>query len=49
VHLDCREAYFERSDILAPLLHFSPDLDDEERAELTRACGGNPGSPVSSS
>jgi len=38
VHLDCREAYFETGAILEPLLHFSPDLSEEERAELTRAC-----------
>ena len=39
VHLACRAAYFEGADILAPLLHFSPDLSEEERAELVRACG----------
>ena len=39
VHLDCRPAYFENHSILAPLLHFSPDLDDDARAELTRICG----------
>jgi Poly(ADP-ribose) polymerase and DNA-Ligase Zn-finger region len=38
VHLACRAAYFEGADILAPLLHFSPDLGDEERAEVERAC-----------
>jgi hypothetical protein len=38
VHLACRWAYFETGDILGPLLHFSPDLSDEERAELVRAC-----------
>src|SRR5258705_1374798 len=37
VHLACRKAYFESGDILEPLLHFSPDLNDEERGELTRA------------
>jgi hypothetical protein len=39
VHLACRADYFEGADVLAPLLHFSPDLSDEDRAELTRACG----------
>ncbi len=39
VHLACRAAYFEGADIQAPLLHFSPELSAEERAELTRACG----------
>jgi len=51
VHLDCRAAYFERDDVLAPLLHFSPDLGDAERAELERACrvapGGKEGAPPS--
>jgi hypothetical protein len=37
VHLDCRVAYFERDDVLAAVLHFSPDLDDDERKELERA------------
>jgi hypothetical protein len=40
VHLDCRKAYFETDDILAQVLHFSPDLGDDERAELERALGG---------
>jgi hypothetical protein len=39
VHLDCRSEYFERDDILAPLLHFSRGLNDEERGELASACG----------
>lgn len=34
VHLACRAAYFETSEILDPVLHFSPKLDDAERAEL---------------
>ena len=38
VHLTCRGDHFEGADILAPLLHFSPDLSDEERADLVRAC-----------
>jgi hypothetical protein len=37
VHLGCRKAYFERDDVLAPVLHFSPDLGAEERADLTRS------------
>ena len=37
VHLDCRMAYFETDDVLAQVLHFSPDLSDDERAELERA------------
>jgi hypothetical protein len=40
IHLACRADYFEGADILAPLLHFSPDLSNEERAELVGACGG---------
>jgi len=39
VHLDCRKAYFEADDILAHVLHFSPGLSADERAELTRALG----------
>lgn len=37
VHLDCRTAYFERDDILAPMLHFSPNLSEDDRAELAQA------------
>ena len=39
VHLTCSPNYFETRDILAPLLHFSPDLSDEDRAELVSAVG----------
>ncbi len=42
VHLDCRTAHFETGDILEPVLHFSPALSEEERAELERACSANP-------
>lgn len=38
VHLDCRQAYFEKHDVLDQVLHFSPDLSDDDRNELTRAC-----------
>jgi hypothetical protein len=38
VHLACRANYFETDDILAPVLHFSPGLSDEERADLVRVC-----------
>ena len=37
VHVTCRAAYFETGDILDQALHFSPDLTDEERADLIRA------------
>ena len=37
VHLKCRGAYFETEDVLAPALHFSPNLTDEDRADLERA------------
>ena len=40
IHLACRVAYFETGDIQATLLHFSPDLSDEDRADLVRACAG---------
>jgi len=42
VHLDCRKDYFEGHDVLAPLLLFSPNLNDAERAELARACAAAP-------
>jgi hypothetical protein len=37
IHLDCRQDYFEGHDVLAPMLHFSPALSEDERAELSRA------------
>ena len=37
IHLSCRKAYFETNDILDQLLHFSPNLNDEDRRELARA------------
>ena len=37
VHLECRKAYFERDDVLEPVLHFSAGLDEGERADLARA------------
>jgi hypothetical protein len=37
VHLACRKAYFEDSEILDQILHFSPNLSDDEREELRRA------------
>jgi len=40
VHLGCRHAYFETDDVLDALLHFSPALTEEERAELARELGG---------
>jgi poly(ADP-ribose) polymerase-like protein len=47
LHLTCRQAYFETRDILEPLLHFSPNLTDEDRAELVRALDdrADPGPP----
>jgi hypothetical protein len=42
VHLDCRQVYFETSDVLEQMLHFSPDLSDNGRAELRRACDMEP-------
>ena len=40
LHLACATAYFETGDILAPLLHFSPDLGEGEREALRRDCTG---------
>lgn len=37
VHVACHPAYFEGHDVLAPLLHFTPDLEANEREDLTRA------------
>ncbi len=37
VHLACRRAYFEDGEVLDQILHFSPDLSQEEREELRRA------------
>jgi len=45
IHRACRKEYFEGADILAPLLHFSPDLGDQDRADLVRACGDPAGPP----
>lgn len=42
IHLACRAAYFDTADILAPLLHFSPELSDAETADLKRACAETP-------
>ena len=41
VHLKCRGAYFETEEVLAPALHFSPKLSDEERSDLALACQGS--------
>jgi len=45
VHLDCRKDYFEGNDVLAPLLHFSPDLGDDDRAELEAVTRGTVSGP----
>jgi hypothetical protein len=37
VHLACWQAYFENNEVLDQILHFSPDLSDDERQELGRA------------
>jgi hypothetical protein len=36
VHLGCRNAYFETDEVLEPVLHFSPALNEADRAELIR-------------
>jgi len=46
LHLDCRKAYFETDEVLDRLLHFSPDLGEDERDELTRACGADTPGPA---
>ena len=37
VHIACHPAYFEGHDVLATLLHFSPDMEETERVDLERA------------
>lgn len=36
IHFDCRAPYFDTAEVLDAVLHFSPELTDDERAELTR-------------
>jgi hypothetical protein len=40
LHLGCRDAYFETHEVMEQILHFSPDLSDEQREELRRAAAG---------
>jgi hypothetical protein len=40
IHLDCRRAYFEDAEVLAPVLHFSVALDEAAREELSAALAG---------
>jgi hypothetical protein len=40
VHLECRAAYFESDDIADAVLHFSPELEAADRAELERSLRG---------
>lgn len=35
IHLACCPAYFEDQEVLDRILHFSPDLDETERSDLT--------------
>ena len=37
IHLECGKEYFETTDILEPLLHFSPALSEAERQALQQA------------
>jgi hypothetical protein len=48
IHLACHPVYFEGHDALEPMLHFSPDLDENERNDLRRAYRAAPASPASS-
>jgi hypothetical protein len=41
VHLGCRSDYFGADDILDQVLHFSPDLSDDDREELKRLASGH--------
>jgi len=37
IHFACGASYFEGHDILEPLLHFSPKLEDDDRKDLLQA------------
>jgi hypothetical protein len=45
VHLACRKAYFETDEVLDQMVHFNPDLSDDEREDLKRACDTDPTGP----
>src|SRR5262245_36693548 len=47
IHLACHPAYFEGHDVMEPMLHFSPDLHEAEREDLTRAYRAAPPPPPS--
>ena len=47
IHLGCREGYFETRDVLAPVLHFSPGLTDEDLADLRRSLDDAAAAPES--
>jgi|SRR5215470_14781980 len=40
LHVSCRHEYFENQEAWEALLHFSPDLTEEDREELARAYRG---------
>jgi hypothetical protein len=42
LHLGCHAGYFEGEDVLAALLHFSPDLGEVDREELVQALTSAP-------
>jgi len=42
LHLGCQQTYFAGHDIVAPLLHFSPELGLPDREELRAALEGSP-------
>ena len=37
LHLACRKEYFETGEVLDQVLHFSPGLSEEDRADLVRS------------
>lgn len=43
IHLNCHAAYFETAEGLDAVLHFSPDLSDDDRHELSELAGGSNG------
>lgn len=46
LHLGCRDAYFETHEVMEQILHFSPDLSDEQREELRRAAASGQRAPL---
>ena len=46
VHVACYRVHFEGHDVRDAVLHFSPDLSEDDRGELMRALAAVPASPA---